>query len=126
MSEMRRLFQHKGGSGCLQVYDQSPEPLAGCWPAGAPQGAQYKRYSFPGSPGLRPGSFKNAHLLRSPAASPSWRRGKKSLLIRRDATLILAFGGVLHLPACRSPGEGRGIFEHPGEKSANRSHTVSC
>jgi len=33
--------------------------------------------------------LKNAHLLRSPAASPSWRRGKKSLLIRRDATLIL-------------------------------------
>jgi hypothetical protein len=24
---------------------------------------------------------------RHPAASPSWRRGKKSLLIRRDATL---------------------------------------
>ena len=30
--------------------------------------------------------LKNAHLLRCPAASPSWRRGKKSLLIRRDAT----------------------------------------
>ena len=33
--------------------------------------------------------LKNAHLLRCPAASPSRRRGKESLLIRRDATLIL-------------------------------------
>jgi len=36
--------------------------------------------------------LKNAHLSRvsrdSPAASPTWRRGKKSLLIRRDATLV--------------------------------------
>jgi hypothetical protein len=31
------------------------------------------------------GLLKNAHLRRYPAASPSWRRGKKSLLIRRDA-----------------------------------------
>jgi hypothetical protein len=30
--------------------------------------------------------LKNAHLRRRPAASPSRRRGKKSLLIRRDAT----------------------------------------
>jgi len=30
--------------------------------------------------------LKKAHLLRYPAASPSRRRGKKSLLIRRDAT----------------------------------------
>jgi hypothetical protein len=30
--------------------------------------------------------LKNAHLRRYPAASPSRRRGKKSLLIRRDAT----------------------------------------
>jgi hypothetical protein len=30
--------------------------------------------------------LKNGHLLRYPAASPSRRRGKKSLLIRRDAT----------------------------------------
>jgi hypothetical protein len=59
--------------------------------------------------------LKNAHLLRSPAASPPWRRGTKSLLIRRDATLILPFGELLHLPACRSLGAGRGIFEHPGE-----------
>jgi hypothetical protein len=29
---------------------------------------------------------KNAHLLRCPTASPCWRRGKVSLLIRRDAT----------------------------------------
>jgi hypothetical protein len=34
--------------------------------------------------------LKNAHLRRYPAASPSRRRGEKSLLIRRDATLILA------------------------------------
>jgi hypothetical protein len=30
--------------------------------------------------------LKNGHLLRFPAASLSRRRGKKSLLIRRDAT----------------------------------------
>ena len=30
--------------------------------------------------------LKNAHLLRYPAASPSWQRGKKVLLIRCDAT----------------------------------------
>jgi len=30
--------------------------------------------------------LKNGHLLRGPAASPSRRRGEKSLLIRRDAT----------------------------------------
>jgi len=59
--------------------------------------------------------LKNAHLLRYPAASPSWRRGKTSLLIRRDATPH-PFGGFLHLPACRSLGAGRGIFEHPGDK----------
>jgi hypothetical protein len=34
--------------------------------------------------------LKNGYLLRYPAASPSRRRGKKSLLIRRDAILILA------------------------------------
>jgi hypothetical protein len=47
--------------------------------------------------------LKNAHLLRSPVASPPWRRGRKSLLIRRDATLRIS--GALHL----------GIFEHPGK-----------
>jgi hypothetical protein len=30
--------------------------------------------------------LKNAHLLRFPAASPTRRRGRKSLLIRRDST----------------------------------------
>ena len=30
--------------------------------------------------------LKNAHLLRYPAASPTRRRGRESLLIRRDAT----------------------------------------
>jgi hypothetical protein len=30
--------------------------------------------------------LKNTHLLRCQAASPSWLRGTKSLLIRRDAT----------------------------------------
>jgi hypothetical protein len=60
--------------------------------------------------------LKNAHLLRYPAASPSWRRGKKSLLIRRDATPHPS-GKVLHLPACRSRGVGRGIFEHPGKNN---------
>jgi hypothetical protein len=62
--------------------------------------------------------LKNAHLLRYPAASPPWRRGKKSLLIRRDATpyplplrrtskyaSLLRISGALHL----------GIFEQPAE-----------
>jgi hypothetical protein len=47
--------------------------------------------------------LKNAHLLRYPAASPSWRRGNESLLIRRDATLRIS--GALHL----------GIFEQPAK-----------
>src|SRR4030043_1242011 len=60
--------------------------------------------------------LKNAHLLRYPAASLSRRRGKKSLLIRRDATphssllrrtgkyaSLLRISGALHL----------GIFELP-------------
>jgi len=34
--------------------------------------------------------MKNADLRRYPAASPSCRRGKKSLFIRRDATLGIA------------------------------------
>jgi len=48
--------------------------------------------------------MKNAHLRRYPAASPARRRGKKSLLIRRDATLRIACltgrgkaWGALHL-----------------------------
>jgi hypothetical protein len=36
---------------------------------------------------------------RHPAASPSWRRGKKSLLIRRDATLAFQHGVFLIRPA---------------------------
>jgi hypothetical protein len=64
--------------------------------------------------------LKNAHLLRDPAASPSRRRGKKSFLIRRDATphssslrrtakyaSLLRISGALHL----------GIFDQPGEKA---------
>jgi hypothetical protein len=51
--------------------------------------------------------LKNAHLRRSPkyasAGSPTRRRGRKSLLIRRDATLRVS--GALHL----------GIFEHPAK-----------
>jgi len=35
------------------------------------------------------------------AGSPTRRRGKKSLLIRRDATLRIS--GALHLPACAKP-----------------------
>jgi hypothetical protein len=34
--------------------------------------------------------LKNAHPQRYPAASPSWRRGNISLLIRRDATLRIS------------------------------------
>jgi alkylation response protein AidB-like acyl-CoA dehydrogenase len=45
--------------------------------------------------------LKNAHLRRCPADSPTRRRGKMSLLIRRDATLRIS--GALHL----------GIFEQP-------------
>jgi hypothetical protein len=84
--------------------------------------------------------LKNAHMSRAswdyPAASPSWRRARsrslfvatpsgpltnsracqKSLLIRRDGTPHPPFGEVLHLPACRSLGAGRGIFEQPEEK----------
>jgi hypothetical protein len=71
------------------------------------------------------GLLKNAHLLRYPAASPSWRRGKKSLLIRRDATP--------HPSSLRSPQESAGasllrisgalhlaIFEQPGENDLFR------
>jgi hypothetical protein len=47
--------------------------------------------------------LKNTHLLRYPAASPSWWRGKKLLLIRRDATLRIP--GALHL----------GIFDQPAK-----------
>jgi len=60
--------------------------------------------------------LKNAHLLRYPAASPSRRRGKRSLLIRRDTTphpsslqrtfryaSLLRISGALHL----------GIFDQP-------------
>jgi len=58
--------------------------------------------------------LKKAHLLRYPAASPSCRRGKKSLFIRRDATphLFLSAGSCICLPA-EASGAGRGIFEHP-------------
>jgi len=79
--------------------------------------------------------LKNAHLLRYPAASPSWRRGKKSLLIRRDATphpspcqargrLVAAYVPVRLTPQdFRRPRErdfaklnlSLGIFEHPKE-----------
>jgi len=54
--------------------------------------------------------LKNGHLLRYPATSPSWRRGRESLLIRRDATphpsplrrtakyaSLLRVSGALHL-----------------------------
>jgi hypothetical protein len=77
---------------------------------------------------------KNAHLRRCPARSPSRGRGKESLLIRRDATLRIAcltgrerplasprrkrdFVKLnLHLPACRSLGSGRGIFDQLAEE----------
>jgi hypothetical protein len=86
--------------------------------------------------------LKNAHLLRYPAASPSRRRGKKSLLIRRDATphpspcqstgqaCCSVHSGTPHfsgefilslskeapcicLPARSRFGGGRGIFDQP-------------
>jgi hypothetical protein len=86
--------------------------------------------------------MKNADLPRYPAASPSRRRGKKSLLIRRDATPLalslrrtseyasfLRISGApadgisqgstcICLPA-RSPAlrdEGRDIFDQPGKQ----------
>jgi len=69
--------------------------------------------------------LKNAHLLRYPARSPTRGRGKSRSLFVATPPLILSFGGLLHLPACRSPGAGRGIFEHPGENhfSAARKRT---
>jgi hypothetical protein len=72
--------------------------------------------------------LKNGHQSRAsrdyPAASPSRRRGKKSLLIRRDATPHPSeapdkrdFAELnLHLPACRSLGAGRALFEQPGKE----------
>jgi hypothetical protein len=47
--------------------------------------------------------LKNGHLLRCPPASPSRRRGKKSLLIRRDATLRIS--GALQLALFEQPGK---------------------
>jgi hypothetical protein len=62
--------------------------------------------------------LKNGHLLRYPAASPSRRRGRKSLLIRRDATphpsslrrtakyaSLLRISGALHLTLFEQPGK---------------------
>jgi hypothetical protein len=57
--------------------------------------------------------LKNGHLLRHPAASLSQRRGKKSLLTRRDATLRISGGPRrrdfaklnLHLALFEQPGE---------------------
>jgi hypothetical protein len=45
--------------------------------------------------------MKNIHLLRYPAASPSRRRGKKPLLIRRDATLRIS--GAFHVDIFAQP-----------------------
>jgi hypothetical protein len=67
--------------------------------------------------------LKNGHLLRYPAASPPRRRGKKSLLIRRDPTPHPSGAPAerdfaklnLHLPACRSLSAGRALFEQPGK-----------
>jgi hypothetical protein len=59
--------------------------------------------------------LKKAHLLRYPARSPTRGRGKSRSLFVATPPLILSFGGLLHLPACRSLGAGRGIFEHPGK-----------
>jgi hypothetical protein len=50
--------------------------------------------------------LKNAHLRRYPVASLSRRRGKKSLLLRRDATLRIS--GALH----------PGIFDHPAKNES--------
>jgi len=60
--------------------------------------------------------LKNGHLRRYPADSPSCRRGKKSLLIRRDATphpsslrrtakyaSLLRISGALHLAIFEQP-----------------------
>jgi hypothetical protein len=47
--------------------------------------------------------LKNARLRRYPAVSPTRRRGKKSLPIRRDATLRIS--GALH----------PGIFDQPAK-----------
>jgi len=77
--------------------------------------------------------LKNAHLLRYPARSPTRGRGKsRSLFVATPPFVVAAYLQVrltpqdfgsprerdfaklnLHLPACRSLGAGRGIFEHP-------------
>jgi len=79
--------------------------------------------------------LKNAYLLRSPARSPTRGRGKsRSLFVATPpSSFVVAaylqvrltpqdFGSPrerdfaklnLPLPACRSLGAGRGIFEHP-------------
>ena len=62
--------------------------------------------------------LKKGHLLRFPAASPSRRRGRESLLIRRDATphpsslrrtakyaSLLRISGALHLALFEQPGK---------------------
>jgi hypothetical protein len=83
------------------------------------------------------GPMKNTHLHRcshpsslrhtrkyASAGSPTRRRGKKSLLIRRDATLRISgapANGIsqgstcICLPARSRFGEGRGIFEQPAK-----------
>jgi hypothetical protein len=63
--------------------------------------------------------------VRHRAGSPTRRRGKKSLLIRRDATLRISgvpASGIsqgstcICLPARSRFGEGRGIFDQPEKK----------
>jgi hypothetical protein len=59
--------------------------------------------------------LKNAHLLRF---RPPHRLGgvaKVAPYSSRRHPLILPFGELLHLPACRSVSAGRAIFEHPGK-----------
>jgi hypothetical protein len=92
--------------------------------------------------------MKNTRLRRYPAASPSCRRGKKSLLIRRDATphpspcqargrLIEAYarvGAIHELPLRWDFGRSRkrdfaklnlhpGIFDQPSEIDFSRLQT---
>jgi hypothetical protein len=56
--------------------------------------------------------MKNIHLRRCPAASPSQRRAKKPLLIRRDAILVprhcsVPVGAIHELPLRKNFGRPR-------------------
>src|SRR4030042_4179689 len=74
--------------------------------AGVPRVAPYSSQRHPSSfvVSSTGQAYCSVHSSTPLADSPTRRRGKKSLLIRRDATLRIA--GALHL----------GIFDQPGKQ----------